>query len=49
MDLSAFRAGSFRQASPYRYFLPEPINHVFTWSDPAIGEMLERAILKLGG
>jgi Fic family protein len=48
LDLSAFRAGSFRQASHYRYFLPEPINHVFTWSDPAIGEMLERASLKLG-
>lgn len=48
MDLSVFSAGSLRQASHYRYFLPEPINHVFTWSDPAIGELLERASLKLG-
>ena len=48
MDLSVFNAGSLRQASHYRYFLPEPINHVFTWSDPAIGELLERASLKLG-
>jgi hypothetical protein len=48
LDISAFRAGTIRKASHYSYFLPESINHVFTWSDPAIGELLERASLKLG-
>lgn len=48
MDLNAFKAGSYRKASHYSYFLPEPINHDFTLSDPAIGELLERASLKLG-
>jgi Fic family protein len=48
LDLSAFSAGGLRQASHYRYFLPESINHGFTWSDPAISELLERASLKLG-
>lgn len=48
MDINAFQAGSFRKASHYSYFLPEPINHDFTWSDPAIGELLERDSLKLG-
>jgi Fic family protein len=48
LDISTFRAGTIRKASHYSYFLPESINHVFTWSDPAIGELLERASLKLG-
>lgn len=48
MDIKDFSAGSYKQGYQYRYFLPEPINHAFVWTDAAINELLEKASLKLG-
>jgi Fic family protein len=48
MDISEFKAGTWRRGNHYRYFLPEKINHSFAWTDEGINEMLEAASLKLG-
>lgn len=48
MDISEFKSGTWRKTSHYQYFLPEKINHAFTWSDETLNELLERASLKLG-
>jgi Fic family protein len=48
MNISDFKAGTWRQGYQYRYFLPEKINHSFYWTDESINELLEKASLKLG-
>src|SRR5690606_26418719 len=48
LDIKDFKAGTYRKGFEYRYFLPEPINQPFVWTDPAINELLEKASLSLG-
>lgn len=49
MDIHQFKAGiSVSQPSGYKSFIPEPVNHVFIWSDPSINTLLEQATLQLG-
>jgi len=49
MDIKDFIAGSFvRQPTGYKSFLPETINHSFTWDEPTINILLEKATLQLG-
>jgi Fic family protein len=48
MDIKNYVTGGGKQGYQYRYFLPEKINHPFTWSDKSINALLERASLKLG-
>ena len=48
MDIKDFKAGKLKQAYKYNYFLPENINHSFSWSNIKIGQLLEKASLKLG-
>jgi Fic family protein len=48
MNISDFKAGTWRQGNQYKYFLPEKINHAFYWTDEGINELLEKASLKLG-
>ncbi len=48
MNISDFKAGTWRKGYRYQYFLPEQINHLFIWTDEDINELLERASLKLG-
>lgn len=48
MDISEFKAGTWRKTIYYQYFLPEKVNHSFTWDDETINELLERASFKLG-
>lgn len=49
MDLSNFLAGAIlKQPTGYKSFIPETINHTFTWKDPSINTMLEKATLQLG-
>lgn len=49
MDLSEFVAGAtIKQPTGYKSFIPEPINHSFTWKDPSINTLLEKATLQLG-
>jgi len=48
MNISEFKAGTWRKGYRYQYFLPEKINHLFVWTDEGINELLERASFKLG-
>jgi Fic family protein len=48
MNLNEFKAGYKRKGNHYQYFLPEKINHDFTWMDSAISDLLEKASLKIG-
>ena len=48
MDIKDFKSGEYKQGYNYKYFVPEMINHPFTWSDAVINELLEQASLKLG-
>jgi len=48
MDIKDFIAGTYQEQTEYRCFIPEKINHRWSWSDPVIDTMLEEANLKLG-
>lgn len=48
MDIKNFKAGTYKSASHYKYFLPEKINHSFYWTDEIINDLLEKASFKLG-
>lgn len=48
MDLKEFKPGVWVQGNGHRYFLPEPVNHGWTLSDPATVKALESASLRLG-
>ncbi len=48
MNLKDFKSGALRQEYQYKSFLPEKINHTFTWDDPQINTMLEDATRALG-
>lgn len=49
MDIGKFKAGVLvSQPAGYKSFMPEPINHMFVWSDPVINTLLEKATLQLG-
>lgn len=48
MDIQDFKAGTFKQGYKYRYFMPEKLNHEFSWHDSAISTLLEQASLHLG-
>lgn len=48
MDIKDFKAGSYKQGYRYQYFMPEHINHSFSWADSTINELLEQASFKLG-
>ncbi len=48
MDIQDFKAGKLKPAYQYQYFLPDLINHDFSWSNPETGKLLEQASLKLG-
>ena len=48
MDIRDFKSGIWRKAIRYQYFLPEKVNHPFTWTDEDINFLLEQASLKLG-
>ena len=48
MKFEAFKSGEYRQQYQYKSFLPEKINHEWTWNDPRISVMLEKATKALG-
>jgi Fic family protein len=48
MNIKDFKSGILRQEYQYKSFLPEFINHTFTWDDPQINTMLEDATRALG-
>ena len=48
MDIKDFKSGCFKQGYKYQYFLPEKVNHSFSWQDSSINALLEEASLHLG-
>ena len=48
MNLKDFKSGYFKQEYQYKSFLPEKINHTFTWDDSQINTFLEDATRALG-
>jgi len=48
MYIKDFKSGSLKQGYKYRYFMPEKINHEFSWEEPSINTLLEEASLHLG-
>ena len=48
MNIKEFKSGTLRQEYQYKSFLPNHINHTFTWDDPQINTMLESATRALG-
>jgi Fic family protein len=48
LNIKDFKAGVLKRGYKYQYFLPEKINHTYTWSDEGINELLEKASFKLG-
>lgn len=48
MKIEAFIAGTWRQQYQYRSFSPHPIDHNWTWDDPRINVLLEKATRAVG-
>jgi Fic family protein len=48
MELSVYQAGQFEAQLEYRSFLPEPVNHGWTISDPQVLQLLGQADRALG-
>ena len=48
MEFEEFKSGEYRQQYQYKSFLPEKINHEWTWGDPRVNVMLEKATKTLG-
>jgi Fic family protein len=48
MKFEEFKSGSYRQQYQYKSFLPAKINHEWTWEDPRINVLLEKANRALG-
>jgi Fic family protein len=43
MRIEDFKAGRLTEQYKYKAFVPEPVNHVWTWGDPRINTLLEEA------
>ena len=49
MNIKSFKAGSYiQQPTRYKSFVPNEVNHTFTWDNPEINTMLEKATLQVG-
>jgi len=48
MKFEEFKSGIYRQQYQYKDFLPAKINHEWTWEDPRINVLLEKATKSLG-
>lgn len=48
MKFEEFKSGTYKQQFQYQSFSPEPINKLWTWDDPSINTLLERATQSLG-
>ena len=46
--LEQFDAGHYESGYGYKFFVPSTINDVWTWNDPTIAQLLEKAAVKLG-
>lgn len=48
VQLEKFTAGHWQPGRGYKYFLPEKINHQWSWEDSKLNTLLERASVRLG-
>lgn len=48
MKFETFQAGRWTQRLQYKSFEPVPVDHEWTWQDPAINSLLEKANRALG-
>ncbi len=48
MDIKKYKSGVFKEGYEFRYFMPSLINRTFSWNNPVINELLEKASFKLG-
>ncbi|MEO5352704.1 MAG: Fic family protein [Magnetococcus sp. XQGC-1] len=48
MKFATFQSGQFRQQYQYKSFQPTLVNHEWSWDDPRINALLERASMALG-
>ncbi len=48
MKFEEFKSGTYKNQFQYRSFLPSKINHQWTWDDPRINLLLEKAAQTLG-
>ena len=48
MNFSKFKAGTDKQQYQYKSFTPEKINTTWTWDDPILNVLMEKATRKLG-
>ena len=47
-EIEHFSSGHTEKGPGYKYFVPEPINMQWTWQDPELNTLLEKASIKLG-
>jgi Fic family protein len=48
MNINTFKSGNWIQQYQYKSFLPELVNHEWTWDDPLINTLLEQATQAIG-
>jgi Fic family protein len=48
MSLEKFIAGHYERGIGHQYFVPEKVNHQWTWTDVFLNTLLEKASIKLG-
>ncbi len=48
MNIKDFKSGIFQEGYEYKYFMPSQINKTFSWDNPNISTLLEKASFKLG-
>lgn len=46
--IEEFSSGHYEKGVGYKYFVPVTINKQWTWADPALNTLLEKASIKLG-
>lgn len=47
-EIEKYRAGHFEKGFGYKFFVPDLINHEWSWRTPIINKLLEKAAIKLG-
>ncbi|MDL5044439.1 Fic/DOC family N-terminal domain-containing protein [Oscillatoria amoena NRMC-F 0135] len=49
IELEQFKAGQYEKSpTGYQYFVPNRVNDAWTWNNPQINSLLEKAAIKLG-
>lgn len=48
ISLDNFKSGEYRQSINYKYFLPNPINEEWNWSNNEINKLIESASFEIG-